>query len=94
MVWLTSRWTDPALDNMMEGARRRFVEVCTAVAEKHGTFSPFVYINYAAPSQDPLCGYGEESVQFLKDTASKYDPEGVFQRLMPGGFKASKAACA
>jgi hypothetical protein len=42
VVWLTSRWTDPALDGVMEGARRKFVDVCTAVAKKHGTFSPFV----------------------------------------------------
>ncbi len=79
---------------MMEGARKDFVDVSEGIAKKHNAFSPFLYINYAAPFQDPLCGYGAESVKFLKETAVKYDPEGVFQKLMPGGFKVSQATCA
>lgn len=51
----------------------------------------FTYLNYAAPAQNPLASYGDVNVQFLKNVATKYDPEGVFQRLMPGGFKISKA---
>lgn len=94
VVWLTSRWTDPTLDAMMEGARKDFVDVSEAIAKKHDAFSPWLYINYAASFQDPLCGYGAESVKFLKETARKYDPEEVFQKLMPGGFKVSQATCA
>ncbi|KAM4057466.1 FAD binding domain-containing protein [Hirsutella rhossiliensis] len=94
VFWLASRWTDPSLDDMMEAARRKFIDVSEAVAKKHGTYSPFLYINFAAPSQEPLCGYGAESVAFLNKTAKKYDPHGVFQTLMPGGFKISKAKCA
>lgn len=78
---------------MMEDARRRFVDELEAVSKKHNTYHPFLYINYAAPFQDPICGYGAESVAFLKETASKYDPNGVFQTLMPGGFKLTKSAC-
>ena len=47
----------------------------------------FVYYNYANPSQDPLGSYGEENIQFMKDVAKKYDPEGFFQKRVPGGFK-------
>lgn len=93
VFWLASRWTDPGLDGMMEDARRKFIDVSEAVAKKHGTYSPFLYINFAAPSQEPLCGYGAESVAFLRKTAQKYDPQGIFQKLMPGGFKISKANC-
>ncbi|KAF4506453.1 hypothetical protein G6O67_006538 [Ophiocordyceps sinensis] len=93
VFWLASRWTDPSLDTMMENARRKFIQVSEAVAKKHGTYSPFLYINFAAPEQEPLCGYGAESVAFLKKTANKYDPNEVFQKLMPGGFKISKANC-
>ncbi|KAK5988228.1 FAD-dependent monooxygenase sdcF-like protein [Cladobotryum mycophilum] len=94
VIWLTSRWTDPSLDGMMTTARDKFVDVTTAVSKKHNTYHPFLYINYATPKQDPLCGYGAESAAFIKKTAKKYDPSGVFQTLMPGGFKISKVTCA
>ncbi|PHH91703.1 hypothetical protein CDD83_10620 [Cordyceps sp. RAO-2017] len=93
VFWFSPRWTDPALDSVMEEVRDKFVEVGERVAKKHGTYSPFLYINFASPQQDPLCGYGADSVAFLKRTARKYDPKGVFQKLMPGGFKVSKAHC-
>lgn len=49
-----------------------------------------VYLNYAAANQDPLRTYGKEQVWFLKDVATRYDPEGFFQRRVPGGFKVSR----
>ena len=30
-------------------------------------------------------------MEFLKEVAAKYDPTGVFQTLVPDGFKISKA---
>lgn len=50
------------------------------------------YLNYADFTQDPLSTYGEENVEFLKNVATKYDPDEVFQTRMPGGFKISKVA--
>ena len=55
-----------------------------------GAHNAFTYLNYAASSQDPLASYGDANVRFLKHVAKKYDPHGVFQTLMPGGFKISK----
>ncbi|KAI0377412.1 FAD-binding domain-containing protein [Hypomontagnella monticulosa] len=52
----------------------------------------WVYLNYADPTQDPLKSYGEENVAYIRKVASKYDPTGVFQTRMPGGFKISKVA--
>nr|ANM86476.1 putative 6-hydroxy-D-nicotine oxidase [Cladonia uncialis subsp. uncialis] len=51
----------------------------------------WIYMNYADKSQNPLASYGPENVKKLKDAAAKYDPEQVFQKLCPGGFKISKA---
>jgi hypothetical protein len=31
-----------------------------------------------------------ENVEKMKAAAKKYDPSGVFQKLVPGGFKISK----
>lgn len=48
---------------------------------------PFEYLNYAAPFQDPLGSYGAHNLQFLRDVAGRYDPDGFFREALPGGFK-------
>ena len=50
----------------------------------------FVYLNYADSSQDPLGSYGPKNVAFMKDVARLYDPQGWWQRRVPGGFKLSR----
>ncbi|EJP63046.1 6-hydroxy-D-nicotine oxidase [Beauveria bassiana ARSEF 2860] len=94
VLWLVSRWNDAGLDATMEDARQKFIDAAVSVGQKHGTYSPFIYLNYASPKQDPLCGYGAENFAFMKTVAKKYDPFGVFQRLQPGGFKLSQVQCA
>ncbi|KAI1486127.1 hypothetical protein F5X96DRAFT_682271 [Biscogniauxia mediterranea] len=76
-------------------ARRRMVEYRETLkqytADLDGALE-WEYINYEDYTQDPLKSYGEENVAFLRQVAAKYDPAGVFQRRMPGGFKISKFA--
>ncbi|RDA83941.1 hypothetical protein CP532_3632 [Ophiocordyceps camponoti-leonardi (nom. inval.)] len=93
VIWFTARWNNTGFDNMMDNAQKRFVQATEEVARKHGTLSPFLYINFAGYFQNPLCGYGPESVAHLSEVARKYDPRGVFQYLMKGGFKISEADC-
>lgn len=50
----------------------------------------FRYLNYSDVSQDPLSTYGEDNIKQMRKVAAKYDPIGIFQRLVPGGFKISK----
>ncbi|KAI1163871.1 hypothetical protein F5B18DRAFT_671695 [Nemania serpens] len=47
----------------------------------------WLYANYADKSQDPLASYGPDNLEFLSTVARRYDPEGVFQKRCPGGFK-------
>lgn len=51
----------------------------------------FRYLNYSDISQDPLSTYGEDNFKRMREVAMKYDPTGVFQTRVPGGFKLSKA---
>jgi hypothetical protein len=44
-------------------------------------------MNYAAPWQDPIAGYGNEVRRRMQLASAKYDPMGVFQEQVPGGFK-------
>jgi len=48
------------------------------------------YLNYADSYQDPLGSYGSENVEKIRAAARKFDPQGVFQTKVPGGFKISK----
>ncbi|KAI0596334.1 hypothetical protein F4775DRAFT_564948 [Biscogniauxia sp. FL1348] len=61
-----------------------------AYAASVGADNEWVYLNYADPTQDPLASHGAENIEFMRATALKYDPEGVFQTRAPGGFKISK----
>lgn len=50
------------------------------------------YLNYADSTQDPLSTYGQKNIDHIREVAAKFDPTGVFQTRMPGGFKISKVA--
>lgn len=81
------QWFDAADDGPIYAASRAFVRRATAAAAKRGRSHPYLYLNYAAEWQDPIRGYGEESVRRLRAVSRKVDPEGIFQRAVPGGFK-------
>lgn len=57
------------------------------VLRREGVFWEYQYLNYADISQDPIRNYGEANVEELRKTSKKYDSEGMFQTLVPGGFK-------
>lgn len=59
-------------------------------AESLNATSPWVYLNYADPSQNPFKSYGEENVKFMKEVSAKYDPEGFFQKKIASGFTLSQ----
>ncbi|KUL90285.1 hypothetical protein ZTR_02036 [Talaromyces verruculosus] len=52
----------------------------------------FTFLNDAHFSQNPLADYGEGRYANLQTVAGKYDPTGVFQKLLPGGFKLFQSA--
>ncbi|KAK4624653.1 FAD-dependent monooxygenase sdcF [Fulvia fulva] len=57
------------------------------LAEEHGVATDWLYLNYAEKWQDPIKGYGKDNVEFMRKVSRKYDPKGVFQRQLSGGFK-------
>ncbi len=83
-------WQDAAQDDVFQKAGAELVDRVRAYAISIGADNPYLYLNYADITQDPLSGYGTENIQKMKAAAEKYDPDGVFQTLVPGGFKISK----
>ncbi|KAI0903589.1 hypothetical protein F4823DRAFT_568547 [Ustulina deusta] len=57
------------------------------VAKRNRVYNSFIDLNHAKSSQDVMKSYGADNYAFLKKTAERYDPDQVFQKLMPGGFK-------
>jgi FAD/FMN-containing dehydrogenase len=60
-------------------------------ARSIGADNEYVYLNYADRTQNPLRGYGDENVEYMRRVAREYDPTEVFQHQVPGGFKVSAA---
>lgn len=63
------------------------IEKFEELTEEENVRHEFKYLNFAAWFQDPLGGYGKEKKKELREVARRYDPEGVFQRQVTGGFK-------
>jgi hypothetical protein len=63
------------------------IEVVEELTQEEGVYHPYKYLNFAAWFQDPLGSYGKEQKNRLKEVARKYDPTGLFQKQVPGGFK-------
>lgn len=68
---------------------KAWIEEVRAYASSISGLQDWLYLNYADPGQDVLASYGVENVNFMKKVAANYDPEEVFQKLCPGGFKLS-----
>ena len=87
ILLITALWPDSASDDAVHAKGEQVLAAVDAEAKKMGMLKRFVYANYADYTQHPIESYGERNVKFLQKTAKKYDPKGVFQTKVPGGFK-------
>ncbi|RDW85408.1 hypothetical protein BP5796_03733 [Coleophoma crateriformis] len=74
-------------DDRIAVAHLEFEDRLESAAKKLDAHHPFQYLNYASQYQDPIRSYGEASNQNMEATSIKYDPRGLFQKCVPGGFK-------
>lgn len=93
LLWLGSlHIKDQQYAVVAQDKMQRLADELDEYAKSLGLEGEWVYLNYANYlAQDPLPGYGHENLVKLAAAAKKYDPEGVFQSRVPGGFKISKA---
>jgi hypothetical protein len=83
-------WSEAKDDELFINLGLMLTDGIQKFAESKGTAIDYLYLNYADKDQDPLAGYGVENVRFMKNVAKKYDPLGIYQTSMPGGFKISE----
>lgn len=84
---IPSAWLHEKDDHSVMNFANRIFEKAIEEGKRRGLYVEFKYMNYAAESQDVLKGYGKENYDILQAIAKKYDPDQVFQKLMPGYFK-------
>lgn len=87
VMLLSALWPDSGSNEKVHIKAAQVARRVNKVAKEMGLLKGVVYTNYADASQRPLKSYGKENGEFLRKVARKYDPEGVFQRKVPGGFK-------
>ena len=84
---LTYSWSQSSDDEIMDTAAKGFLNEVEALSIKKGLYHPYKYLNYAAGFQKPLESHISSSRQVLEAVSMKYDPQRVFQKRVPGGFK-------
>ncbi|KAH7417948.1 hypothetical protein BKA64DRAFT_183691 [Cadophora sp. MPI-SDFR-AT-0126] len=84
---IIASWTNTADDTAILAAVSGFYAAADALAASRGKLNPYKYLNYAYKTQDPIKGYGAANLGMLRAVSKKYDPAGVFQTLVPGGWK-------
>jgi len=87
MCLMSVTWKNIAEDAQATELATSLFDKIESEAKQNGLFNHFKYLNYAAPSQDVIGGYGEASAARLRAASRKYDPHGLFQNAVPGGYK-------
>lgn len=64
-----------------------FLAKAAELARKRDALMPNQWMNNAAETADVIRTYGKENIKKMKAVSQKYDKEGIFQRLVPGGYK-------
>lgn len=84
---LSPAWSDANDDDGVYAAARALMDDVEARAKRLGVYDPCIYLGYAAPWQDVIASYGDDSVAELVALRARVDPDEVFTRRVPGGFK-------
>ena len=84
---ITPVFTNPADDDKVHHAARRLMASIDTATKAAGVYHPYRYLNYAHGEQDVISGYGDANKAKLQAVSKKYDPHGLFQKGVPGGFK-------
>ncbi|CAO1597599.1 hypothetical protein XANCAGTX0491_001406 [Xanthoria calcicola] len=87
LVLLGIQWTLATDDAAITSAANGWLAAAKAAAAKASLSNEYVYLNYAAPGQDPIAGYGAANKANLRSVSKKYDPDQIFQKAVPGAFK-------
>jgi len=87
LLSVTTIYKNIADDQRIQAAVQAIVDKHRALLQSRGVLIPYQYLNYADKSQDPIASYGADVKARLQQVSKRYDPYGMFQKQVPGGFK-------
>ena len=85
------QWDETSDDKALQEAASNFIQYVENLTDPEKNGDHWIYLNYAMANQDVLGSYGQANLDKIKRASRKYDPNGVFQTLVPGGFKIANA---
>lgn len=85
----TVEWAGSEYDDMVVEWAKNTTDAINAATRAAGIYDSFTYMGDASGFQldEVYAGYGTQSAERLLNVSRKYDPQRVFQNLLPGGFK-------
>ncbi|KAI1822651.1 FAD-binding domain-containing protein [Xylaria intraflava] len=86
-VLVLMNWDNKDDDKVVLETARSVLDAIDEDAAARGQAVPYKYLNYAFDFQDPIGSYGAKNKLLLQAVSERFDPEGVFQKGVPGGFK-------
>lgn len=87
LINLTAMWADAANDDAINAVAKNLFDQGETAAQELGVYQRYKYLNFAAFWQDPIADYGPEANRELRATRTRYDPDGMFTKQVPGGHK-------
>jgi hypothetical protein len=84
---LNTGWLKEEDDKTAYAASRAVLTRIEKITKRHGSYLEYQFMNDASWDQRVIEHYGAESVAFLRTVHEEYDPRGIFQKLVPGGWK-------
>lgn len=80
-------WYSSEGDTSAHSAGTSINKAARDAAIQAGQHLPYIFMNDASYDEPVIASYGTENVGRLRAVQRKYDPDQVFQKLVPGGFK-------
>jgi hypothetical protein len=87
IMMLNPTWNATSDDDRVNKGVEGLLAASRAMASERGLLHRYIFTNYAYYKENLFQGYGEKSLAALRATSEKFDPKGVFQKAVPGGFK-------
>jgi hypothetical protein len=87
IMMLNPTWNSFSDDERIHNGVERLLATSRLMANEKGLLHRYVFTNYAYYKENVFKEYGEKSLAALRETSRKFDPKGIFQTAIPGGFK-------
>ena len=87
IILLNPTWNSSDDDDRVHRVTEGLLATFKSLASAKNLLHRYIFTNYAYQKEDLFKSYGEESLMRLKEVSKKFDPDGIFQKAVPGGFK-------